>query len=475
MSTKLADENGNELTVGLSRFGEVQIKSKPKPKPVPETTGLLSSGDGNEIEGDKRSKEGEGNKTSATEDDDEEDDEEDQEQWFWELSKRDAEELSCTEHYSLYMFSPAGLFRQACFSFAKNKWFDRSILVLIAVSSILLAIDEPRLEECKDLPTSDPDSCMGLVNVLFWLDAGITAVFVLEMVVKIIALGFVLGPRAYLRSSWNILDFVIVIISLLSLSIGGDGQLKALKSLRALRALRPLRVIARNPGLRLVVNAIFGSLPKVSNVALVNFLFFLVFAVIGGQNFMGSLNSCNDDSVEEKTQCVGSYNATGDGCMQLPTAEEVETCQTLPGGAQFPRVWGPPPFHFDNVLNSLLTVWEVATGEMWPDIMYVAVDAVGPDQPLERDNNPAAALYFLAINVVFAFFMLEIFTGIVIENFNRIKEEASGSALLTDTQRQWLASTKLLMSVNPVQAVLAPPRNGFDWIDWTRKQCYDIA
>jgi len=36
-------------------------------------------------------------------------------------------------------------------------------------------------------------------------------IFTVEAIIKIIAYGFVLHPGAYLRSIWNILDFIIVI------------------------------------------------------------------------------------------------------------------------------------------------------------------------------------------------------------------------------------------------------------------------
>ena len=67
----------------------------------------------------------------------------------------------------------------------------------------------------------------------------------------------------------------------------GGSALKSLKALRALRALRPLRVISRNEGLKLVVNALFSSLPALGNVMLVCGLFVLIFAILGINFFKG--------------------------------------------------------------------------------------------------------------------------------------------------------------------------------------------
>ena len=58
------------------------------------------------------------------------------------------------------------------------------------------------------------------------------------------------GLRLYLRDPWNILDFTIVIASLVMLL--GIPQLKPL---RVLRALRPLRRVSRSPGMKLMVSS----------------------------------------------------------------------------------------------------------------------------------------------------------------------------------------------------------------------------
>jgi len=360
---------------------------------------------------------------------------------------------------SLFLFSPENPVRLAAARIKTHKLFETVILSLIAFSSVMLAVDEPRISTCKELPSDHEDSCVTLADFLFIADWVVTILFGLEMIIKMVAMGAFFGKASYISISWNKLDFVIVIISFLSLGLGGDSGLKALRSLRALRALRPLRVVSRYPQLKLVVNSIFGSLPKVRNVGLVNLLFFLIFGIVGVQNWMGALNSCNDTTIEFKEDCVGTFlvKPEDDNCHFLPTPEQIEACQLNGTGSEFPRVWGPPPFHFDHVGAGLLTVFEVASGEMWPDIMYVTVDAVGRDVPQQRDYNPAAALYFICINVVCAFFMLEIFTGVVIDNFNKMKEESQGSALLTDEQQMWVETMKMMLGTAPQRRMRKPP------------------
>lgn len=86
------------------------------------------------------------------------------------------------------------------------------------------------------------------------IDGVFTFLFLLEAMLKIIAMGFIHNhnkeERAYLCVGWNILDFLVVIASMIDFALGlanvSNNSLKALKALRTIRALRPLRVISRN-------------------------------------------------------------------------------------------------------------------------------------------------------------------------------------------------------------------------------------
>lgn len=84
-----------------------------------------------------------------------------------------------------------------------HKYFDPFIMTLIFISTILMAVDSP---------LNDPNSTLS--NVLNIIDIVITSFFVLESVSKIISYGFIFnGSDSYLRISWNVMDFIIVIFS----------------------------------------------------------------------------------------------------------------------------------------------------------------------------------------------------------------------------------------------------------------------
>ena len=103
--------------------------------------------------------------------------------------------------------------------------------------------------------------------------------------------------KAYLRSPWNQLDFVVVAASVVYLS-GVSAQLSVV---RALRALRPLRAVERFPRLKLMVYALAHAVPQIVNVVVLCALFFVLFGNQFVNLFKGSLYSCTGPVFEAMT------------------------------------------------------------------------------------------------------------------------------------------------------------------------------
>ena len=152
---------------------------------------------------------------------------------------------------SVFLFQPDNSFRKFCNSVSTHQFFEWFIILLILLSTVTLAIEHP---------LDDPDS--EKIKVLKLIDIVFTTIFTLEALLKIIALGFLFnGKHSYLRDSWNILDFIIVFFSLLSLGI--DAKLSIVKVLRVARILRPLRLIQRAEGLKIATMAFFKAIPEI--------------------------------------------------------------------------------------------------------------------------------------------------------------------------------------------------------------------
>ncbi|XP_073746104.1 voltage-dependent N-type calcium channel subunit alpha-1B isoform X5 [Callorhinus ursinus] len=240
---------------------------------------------------------------------------------------------------SMFCLSPTNLLRRFCHYIVTMRYFEMVILVVIALSSIALAAEDP-------VRTDSPRN-----NALKYMDYIFTGVFTFEMVIKMIDLGLLLHPGAYFRDLWNILDFIVVSGALVAFAFSGSKgkDINTIKSLRVLRVLRPLKTIKRLPKLKAVFDCVVNSLKNVLNILVVYMLFMFIFAVIAVQLFKGKFFYCTDESKGLERDCRGQYLDY--------EKEEVE--------AQ-PRQWKKYDFHYDNVLWALLTLFTVSTGEGWP-------------------------------------------------------------------------------------------------------------
>ena len=99
-----------------------------------------------------------------------------------------------------------------------------------------------------------------------------------EMIFKIIALGFIYPNHAYLRSYWNLMDFIVVIIGWITIMTGGGHM--GMSAFRSIRALRTLRMVSARPSLSKLVGNLFKILPLMGNITLLCFVIVIVFAVI---------------------------------------------------------------------------------------------------------------------------------------------------------------------------------------------------
>ncbi|KAG6969181.1 hypothetical protein JG687_00003360 [Phytophthora cactorum] len=367
---------------------------------------------------------------------------------------------------SLFLFAADSKVRRVASYLSTHRHFDSTVFGLIVVSSIALAVDNP---------LADPNS--GLATFLKGLDKAFAIVFAIEMVIKIVAMGLILHKGAYLRNGWNIIDCVIVVSSIIMLvaeSSGKGTNLKSLRSLRGLRTFRPLRMISRRPGLKLVVNALFEAIPEVINVLFVCMLFFLIFSIVAVNYLKGTFNACSGDV----------YNAFSDAQMSFLVSPKTwkdstdlqrnwfvgTACETT-----FPTTtgsdltseyvcecWGADwghilPQNFNNVGSAMLTFFEISTTEGWADVMMAAIDSNGIGMQPIRDNNMIWALFFVLFIMVGSFFVVNLFVGVIIDNFNRMKAALGGDFMLTPEQKKWIEAQKAASRVGPVR-ILKPPR-----------------
>jgi len=345
------------------------------------------------------------------------------------------------EGVSFGLFFGDSAIRRWCGQIVIHKYTEIFVVGMIIASSLFLALDEPGVKS---------DSVLG--RTVRVTDLFFTSFFVLEMLVKMIAMGVYYTPQGYFKSEWNILDFIVVAISVLSISLK-SLDLSFLKAFRALRALRPLRVVSRSPGMRAVVNAIILVVPPLTNFVLVVSVFLFTFAILGASMFRDHLYSCKasgDWDSSENSIYENEFRYTLD---MLDCTGNV----TNSGGYVAQLEWKTAPSNFDNIGNALLTLFELSTMEGWPDIMYPAMDIV--DRKTHHpvlNNSRFNAIYFIAFIIVGAFFITNLFVGIIVHKFNKARILDKGSVFLTEDQQQWLNDLKVAMSARPQNQAPVP-------------------
>uniref|UniRef100_A0A8D3D454 Calcium voltage-gated channel subunit alpha1 Ib n=1 Tax=Scophthalmus maximus TaxID=52904 RepID=A0A8D3D454_SCOMX len=292
------------------------------------------------------------------------------------------------EEWSVYLFSPRNKFRLLCQSIIAHKLFDYVVLAFIFLNCITVALERPRI-----LQGSLERLFLTISNYIF------TAIFVTEMTVKVVSMGLYLGEKAYLRSSWNILDGFLVFVSLIDIVVsmaGGAKILGVLRVLRLLRTLRPLRVISRAPGLKLVVETLITSLKPIGNIVLICCAFFIIFGILGVQLFKGKFYYCvgfDVKNITNKSDCLAANYR-----------------------------WIHHKYNFDNLGQALMSLFVLASKDGWVNIMYHGLDAVGIDQQPLTNNNPWMLLYFISFLLIVSFFVLNMFVGVVVENFHKCRQ-----------------------------------------------------
>ncbi|XP_044182314.1 voltage-dependent L-type calcium channel subunit alpha-1D-like isoform X2 [Acropora millepora] len=310
---------------------------------------------------------------------------------------------------ALFIFSSTNIIRIICYRIATNKYFVNFVLVLIIVSSILLAVEDP-------LNASAERN-----QVLNYFDYFFTSVFTLEILIKFVAYGLILHKGSFCRSAFNLLDLLVVSVSVISISLK-NSQFSVVRILRVLRVLRPLRAINRAKGLKHVVQCVFVAVKTIWNIMLVTMLFNFLFAVIGVQLWKGTFFYCTDQKKRFEDECKGEYFEYNGAGLSNPVAKK--------------REWKRRDFNFDNVGNAMLTLFTVMTFEGWPGILYNSIDSTEVDEGPLQNNRPWVAVYYIIYIIIIAFFMVNIFVGFVIVTFQSEGEEEFKDCELDKNQRQ---------------------------------------
>ncbi|XP_026298387.1 sodium channel protein paralytic isoform X19 [Apis mellifera] len=233
-----------------------------------------------------------------------------------------------------------------------------------------------------------------LQDILYYMDRIFTVIFFIEMLIKWLALGF----KKYFTNAWCWLDFIIVMV---------------------------------------VVNALVQAIPSIFNVLLVCLIFWLIFAIMGVQLFAGKYFKCVDAN---KTTLSHEIIPDRNACL----AENY--------------TWENSPMNFDHVGKAYLCLFQVATFKGWIQIMNDAIDSRELNKQPIRETNIYMYFYFVFFIIFGSFFTLNLFIGVIIDNFNEQKKKAGGSLemFMTEDQKKYYNAMKKMGSKKPLKAIPRP-------------------
>ncbi|KAK7135229.1 hypothetical protein R3I94_014018 [Phoxinus phoxinus] len=338
------------------------------------------------------------------------------------------------EGSAFFILSNSNPIRVACHRLINHQIFTNLILIFIMLSSVSLAAEDPiRNFSARNI-------------VLGYLDYAFTAIFTVEILLKMTAFGAFLHKGAFCRNYFNLLDLLVVGVSLLSFGIQSSA-ISVVKILRILRVLRPLRAINRAKGLKHVVQCVFVAIRTIGNIMIVTTLLQFMFACIGVQLFKGKFYRCSDDAKSSPEECRGTYIVYSIGETALPQMRE--------------RIWFNSDFNFDNVLMAMMALFTVSTFEGWPALLYKAIDSSKENIGPIYNYRVEISIFFIIYIIIIAFFMMNIFVGFVIVTFQEQGEKEYKNCELDKNQRQCV---EYALKARPLRRYI--PKNPYQYKFW---------
>ncbi|XP_057675955.1 voltage-dependent L-type calcium channel subunit alpha-1D-like [Corythoichthys intestinalis] len=312
--------------------------------------------------------------------------------------------------------------RMAALALVEWKPFDIFILLAIFANCVAMGVTKPYPDDDSNATNHQLEQ----VEYVFLV------IFTIETFTKILAYGLVMHPSAYIRSGWNLLDFIIVIVGLFSViaeamtdhkpgeahhAAGKPGGLDV-KALRAFRVLRPLRLVSGVPSLQIVLNSIMKAMVPLLHIGMLVMFVIIIYAIIGLELFIGRMHkTCFFSSTglmveDDPSPCA--FAGSGRFCTS--------------NGSECRGKWEGPNggiTNFDNIFFAMLTVFQCITMEGWTDVLYWMNDAIGFEIPW---------VYFVSLVIFGSFFIINLVLGVLSGEFSKEREKAVARGELQKAQ-----------------------------------------
>nr|VZI41857.1 unnamed protein product [Spirometra erinaceieuropaei] len=262
--------------------------------------------------------------------------------------------------------------RRIVVAFVKSRQFFVLIMTFVLLNTVVLTTEHYNQPMWLN-------QFQSFANVLF------VSLFTLEMLLKM----FAFGLQDYFSALFNRFDFFVVMVSILEIILTHLDLLDpmGLSVLRCARLLRIFKLTHYWNSLRSLVNRLLKSVKSIASLLLLLFLFILICSLLGMQWFGGTFNFPSKDK---------------------------------------------PRSHFDGIAQSMITVFQMLTGEDWNEVMYNGMRAY-------KTNGPWFAfvvIYFVVVYIVGNYILLNVFLAIAVDNLSdeddEYDEEGNGDQMDDD-------------------------------------------
>jgi hypothetical protein len=341
---------------------------------------------------------------------------------------------------ALWIFKPESKVRRFCQSIVASShgiretgvnpkpivWYSFSIFLLAATIALVCIA-------CVNTPlyykNYSDEHGLTAANWITFTDAVFVGIFSAEAVIKVIADGFYFTPNAYGRSSWNKIDFFVLIslwINLISEAFFNGYVSRFVRCFEALRALRLLSISSRAQ--QTFHDVILVGLGKIMGAALVSLCLLFPYSVWGLNIFHGRLYECTDDSIGDFSECINEYRST-------PFNWEVIS----------PRAVTKPYYDYDTFGHAFLVSFSIISLEGWVDVLNSVMSITGKNSNPETFASRYNGIFSISYHILSTIFILTLFVSVIIKNYS----ETRGTAFLTDEQLAWYEIKKILNLVRP--------------------------
>eukprot|EP00656_Telonema_subtile_P003728 TRINITY_DN11687_c0_g2_i8.p1 TRINITY_DN11687_c0_g2~~TRINITY_DN11687_c0_g2_i8.p1 ORF type:complete len:2048 (+),score=517.82 TRINITY_DN11687_c0_g2_i8:88-6231(+) len=284
---------------------------------------------------------------------------------------------------------PHGAVRAWCYSISQHENFEGGVLFLIMLNAGLMA------SEHYNQPT-EWTTMLAILNLIF------TIVFTIEITIRIIAL----YPKAFFADPWNVMDFLIVLVSLIMIPLNGIVNLTAL---RPFRLLLLFRVIKRAKGIRLMISTLLLSLPALFNVTCLLFLVYFIFSILG-MTFWANIK------FNEAIFSQAHFRTFPDALLMLARMTTGEQWNVM-----MRDCFVQPPDCTD-YWGSSTDGWATDLGRTISNVEFEYTDPVGLGTytywlPNDCGNRGFSVIYFVSFMIVGSFCVINLFVAVILDNY----------------------------------------------------------